>query len=97
MMSQFIKDKITDKIDLFEVNAPKFGNLPLWFMNYHGSTNIEEIISTIEYAIYAHGISHIILDNLQFILSDQGSSNLGINSFYFQKFLNIKLKFSYYC
>jgi hypothetical protein len=32
---------------------------------------MEEVFSTLEYAIYAHDISLICIDNMQFMLSDQ--------------------------
>ncbi len=52
--------------------------MPLHFMNFYGSTSMEEVFSTLEYAIYAHDISLICIDNMQFMLSDQAQG--------FQKF-----------
>lgn len=49
----------------------RFGQLPLHFLNYFGSTDIEDLFSTLDYAVYEHDIAHIILDNLQFMLSNQ--------------------------
>jgi twinkle protein len=40
-------------------------------MKYYGSTDPEELFATLDYAVYQHDIAHIILDNLQFMLSMQ--------------------------
>jgi hypothetical protein len=44
--------------------------MPLHFMNFYGSTSMEEMFSTLEYAVYAHDIGLICIDNMQFMLSD---------------------------
>lgn len=49
----------------------RFSQLPLHFLNYFGSTDIEDLFSTLDYAVYEHDIAHIVLDNLQFMLSNQ--------------------------
>ena len=38
---------------------------------YHGSTNIQELLEVIEFAVYKYDVSHIVLDNLQFMVSGQ--------------------------
>lgn len=38
-------------------------------MNFYGSTPLELMFETLEYAIYAYDISLICLDNMQFMLS----------------------------
>lgn len=40
-------------------------------MSFFGSTDLEKVFSTIEYSIEKYGISHIVIDTLQFLLSDQ--------------------------
>lgn len=37
-------------------------------MNFFGSTGMDQIISTIDYAIYKFDIQHVIIDNLQFLM-----------------------------
>lgn len=46
-----------------------FEQFPLYFMNFYGSTPIELMFETLDYAIYAYDISLICLDNMQFMLS----------------------------
>jgi twinkle protein len=46
-----------------------FEQHPLYFMNFFGSTPVELLFETLEYAIYAYDITFICLDNLQFMLS----------------------------
>lgn len=55
--------------------------LPLHFMNYFGSTDVEDLFATLDYATYEHDIAHIILDNLQFMLSGQ---RMGMDKFEYQ-------------
>ena len=56
----------------------EMGDLPLHFMKFFGSTNLDVLFNTLDYAVYTYDISHILLDNLQFMISGQGR---GINKF----------------
>lgn len=49
---------------------------PIFFMDYFGSTPLEAVLDTMERAITGHQIQHVILDNLQFMLSGQHSGSL---------------------
>ncbi|EAR84473.1 toprim domain protein (macronuclear) [Tetrahymena thermophila SB210] len=51
--------------------AQRFDMIPMYFMNFYGSTNLDQIISTIEYSIYKYDIQHVVIDNLQFLLGTQ--------------------------
>jgi twinkle protein len=44
-------------------------NLPLFFLKFFGSTDVEQVIDALEYASYVYDIDHVILDNLQFMMS----------------------------
>eukprot|EP00658_Telonema_sp_P-2_P021192 TRINITY_DN18428_c0_g2_i1.p1 TRINITY_DN18428_c0_g2~~TRINITY_DN18428_c0_g2_i1.p1 ORF type:complete len:197 (-),score=43.24 TRINITY_DN18428_c0_g2_i1:134-724(-) len=59
-------------VESFEEIADSFENLPLHFMRFHGSSDVDEVIDAMDYACYAHDVEHVILDNLQFMLSGQG-------------------------
>eukprot|EP00741_Cyanophora_paradoxa_P005101 tig00000857_g4943.t1 len=48
-----------------------FSQLPMYFLKYHGSTEIDDILDAMEHAWYRHDVGHIVLDNLQFLLSGQ--------------------------
>jgi twinkle protein len=55
-----------------------FENLPLSFLNYYGGTPINEVLEVIDVAIYQHDISHVIIDNLQFMMP-RGTTTNGNN------------------
>lgn len=59
-------------LENFDEWADRFSELPLHFMRYHGSNEVERVIEAMEYANYVHDCSHVILDNLQFMTSGQG-------------------------
>jgi len=71
MMKQFHKVNSFRLLENFEEYASTFQDLPLYFLRYHGSTNINELIEVMEYAVYKYDVSHIVLDNLQFMVSGQ--------------------------
>ncbi|KAL8426480.1 hypothetical protein Efla_001782 [Eimeria flavescens] len=52
--------------------ADAFAQLPLWLLRFHGSTSVEEVLDAMDYAVYAHDVGHVVIDNLQFMLSGQG-------------------------
>ncbi len=49
--------------------ADRFEGLPLYFMKFHGGSDVTDIVDAMDYAVYVHDVQHIILDNLQFMLS----------------------------
>ncbi|OEH77393.1 DNA polymerase [Cyclospora cayetanensis] len=51
--------------------ADSFAQLPLWLLRFHGSTSVEEVLDAMDYAVYAHDVGHVVIDNLQFMLSGQ--------------------------
>lgn len=51
----------------------KFEQNPLYFMNFYGSTPIDLMFETLDYAIYAYDIQLICIDNMQFMLSQQAA------------------------
>ncbi|KAK8812216.1 hypothetical protein WA158_007450 [Blastocystis sp. Blastoise] len=48
----------------------KFTSLPLYFLRFFGSTQVDQVLDAMEYAVYAYDVEHIILDNLQFMLGN---------------------------
>ncbi len=57
--------------------ANDFGKLPLQFMNFHGSSDLDQVLEAMRFAVYKHDIEHIIIDNLQFMMPriNGGNSN----------------------
>ena len=52
--------------------------LPLWFLKFFGSTNLEAVVEAMRYAVRVQRVEHIILDNLQFMLQlDSSESGTG--------------------
>jgi twinkle protein len=47
--------------------------VPLSMLAFHGSTSLTEVLDTMRHACYTDDVTHIILDNLQFMLSGQGA------------------------
>lgn len=69
MLSQYSRKKLTDKSERVDLLIDQFEQFPLYFMNFYGSTPIDLMFETLDYAIYAYDISLICLDNMQFMLS----------------------------
>jgi len=55
--------------------------LPMYFMKFFGSTEIDRVVDTMDYAVYKLDVEHIILDNLQFML---GTTGIGRDRFELQ-------------
>ncbi len=66
---------------VFEEWAERFDELPMYFMRYYGSNPIERIVDAMEYGNYVHDISHVLLDNLQFMTSGQGGGRGSFDKF----------------
>jgi len=72
MLLQYSEANLIKSPESFEFYANRFENMPLYFMKFFGSSELDKILSTIDFAIYTYDISHIVIDNLQFLLSGQG-------------------------
>lgn len=59
-------------LEHFDEWADRLSELPLYFMCYHGSNEVERVVEAMEYANYVYDCSHVVLDNLQFMTSGQG-------------------------
>ncbi len=74
MLQQFSRKKLVDnKEERLDLLVDQFEQNPLYFMNFYGSTPIELMFETLDYAIYAYDIQMICIDNMQFMLSQQGT------------------------
>jgi twinkle protein len=68
-LMQFAKKDLRHcKVEDIEYYSENFEKLPLYLLKFHGSQNIDEVIATMNYAIYNYDIQHIVLDNLQFMI-----------------------------
>lgn len=98
MLSQFSRKNL-DNISRveFEEISQTFGSLPLYFLKFYGGTKVEKIIDAMEYAVYVYDVEHIILDNLQFILSGQTSNQFDrfdLQDKAFEKFRRFATKYN---
>ncbi|XP_016122703.1 twinkle protein, mitochondrial-like [Sinocyclocheilus grahami] len=78
MLTQFAKQRLEENLDQYDVWADKFEDLPLYFMTFHGQQNIKTVLDTMQHAVYLYDISHVIIDNLQFMM---GQENLSVDKF----------------
>lgn len=70
MMRQFYPNgdlQLVNK-ERLDAIADDFSDLPLYFMNFYGASEIDLILEAMDFAVYRDDVKHIILDNLQFML-----------------------------
>jgi len=58
-----------NRMEILNGVADRFEALPLYFLKFHGTTEVENVLDAMDYATYVHDVEHIILDNLQFMLT----------------------------
>jgi twinkle protein len=71
LLMQYAKVDLVEYPDLYNEFADQFQELPLYFLKFFGSSDVDRIIDTIDFAVYAYDTAHIIIDNLQFMISGQ--------------------------
>ena len=89
MLLQYAKKNLIEDSESINLFANDFEALPLYFLKLFGSTDVEALLNTLDYAVYAFDIAHIVIDNLQFLLSGQGK---GFERFDIQDALISKLR-----
>ncbi|KAF0695088.1 Aste57867_14073 [Aphanomyces stellatus] len=72
MLTQMAGRSLACNLELFERTADDFEALPMYFLRFFGSSDVDEVLDAMEYAVYAYDVQHIILDNVQFMMSGQG-------------------------
>lgn len=65
-MKQFSRDSLPISTDVnarekFEALADRFETLPLYFMRFHGGSDVDEVLDAMEYAVYVNDVEHIFL------------------------------------
>ncbi|EDW64595.2 mitochondrial DNA helicase [Drosophila virilis] len=68
LLRQFVGYPLDDKLQEFEHWATEFDRLPMYFMTFQGQQPLKPVLEAIEHAQYVHDISHVIIDNLQFMM-----------------------------
>ena len=73
LLQQFSREPLPvgkpDAVDSLNALADRFQNLPLYFMKFHGGSDVDDVIDAMDFAAYVHDVEHIILDNMQFMIS----------------------------
>lgn len=72
MLTQLAQRNLLGDVKAFEAAADRFEALPMHFLRFYGSTNVDEVLDAMDYAVYAHDVQHILLDNVQFMMAGQG-------------------------
>jgi twinkle protein len=80
MMQQFSRQPLVNggqhvDPDRLAALADRFGQLPLHFLKFHGGSDVDDVLDAMEYAVYVNDCQHIILDNMQFMISRQSASS----------------------
>ncbi|CAD6997213.1 unnamed protein product [Ceratitis capitata] len=68
LLRQYVGYSLEDKLHEFEYWTSEFEKYPLYFMTFHGQQPLKLVMEAIEHAQYIHDISHVIIDNLQFMM-----------------------------
>ncbi|XP_068025846.1 twinkle mtDNA helicase isoform X2 [Melanerpes formicivorus] len=71
MLTQFAGRRLEDQLELYDEWADRFEDLPLYFMTFHGQQNIKTVIDTMQHAVYMYDITHVVVDNLQFMMGHE--------------------------
>ena len=67
--------------DKLEALADRFSQLPLHFLKFHGGSDVDDVLDAMEYAVYVNDCQHIILDNMQFMISRQNAGGSSFDKF----------------
>ncbi|KAI1887057.1 hypothetical protein AGOR_G00202110 [Albula goreensis] len=78
MLTQFCRQRLEDSLEQYDTWADRFEDLPLYFMTFHGQQNIKTVLDTMTHAVYLYDISHVVIDNLQFMM---GQEKLSLDRF----------------
>lgn len=66
LLKQFSRKGLPSNTDpgakeTLEALADRFENLPLYFMKFHGGSDVDEVLDAMEYAVYVNDVEHIVL------------------------------------
>lgn len=86
LLKQFARNPLPDHKDdnaaaMLGQIADRFQELPMYFMKFHGGSEVDEVLDAMEYAVYVNDVEHIILDNMQFMISRHVNHNNKFDKF----------------
>lgn len=60
MLQQFAgKPLSTNKEEYLNISQ-EFSLLPIKFLKFYGSTDVDEVLNSMDYAVYTHDVQHIV-------------------------------------
>ncbi|XP_075984367.1 mitochondrial DNA helicase [Anticarsia gemmatalis] len=68
MLQQFAGVPLEQNLQDFDHHADEFEKLPIYYLAFHGQQPIKVVMEAVEHARYMHDISHVVVDNVQFML-----------------------------
>ncbi|CAB3237528.1 unnamed protein product [Arctia plantaginis] len=68
MLQQFAGVPLEQNLQDFDKYADEFEKLPIYYLAFHGQQPIKVVMEAVEHARYMHDISHVVVDNVQFML-----------------------------
>ncbi|KAJ8733896.1 hypothetical protein PYW07_014447 [Mythimna separata] len=68
MLQQFAGVPLEQNLQDFNKYADDFQKLPIYYLAFHGQQPIKVVMEAVEHARYMHDISHVVVDNVQFML-----------------------------
>ncbi|CAF4780924.1 unnamed protein product [Pieris macdunnoughi] len=68
MLQQFAGVPLEQNLNEFPKFADEFQKLPIFYLAFHGQQPIKVVMEAVEHARYMYDISHVVVDNVQFML-----------------------------
>jgi twinkle protein len=85
LLQQFSREPLPvgkpEMLDSLNALADRFETLPLHFMKFHGGSDVDDVLDAMDYAAYVNDVEHVILDNMQFMISRNISSGSKFDKF----------------
>ena len=75
LLRQFGRKPLPATEESLCVLGDQFETLPLYFMKFHGGSEVDDVLNAMDYAVYVHDVEHIILDNMQFMISRKSGNS----------------------
>ena len=72
MLKQYSGENLDVLPDKFDYWAERFQELPMYFQKFFGMTTMNKVMETITFTVDLYDVTHVILDNLQFMMGTQG-------------------------
>lgn len=67
-LKQYSGIELEENIEEFDKWANLFQKLPMYYLTFHGSQEVNKVLDAMAHAVYLYDIAHVIIDNLQFMM-----------------------------